>query len=150
MQVNSRSHLSSTSLDETLTGNRLRALSAGDTLPVRERSGAVDGAKALVERRERQRQELGARAYLLDSMIQQMGGGDIFFSKPYNGEYVSPVNLGAKFNTSSDDFGFIIDRDKKNGYFSSDREGGKGQDDIYSFFVGEDSGAKALKFVAYR
>ncbi len=74
------------------------------------------------------------------------GGGDIFFSKPYNGEYATPVNLGAKFNTSSDDFGFIIDRDKKNGYFSSNRAGGNGQDDIYSFFIEEDLGDDIFQY----
>lgn len=75
-----------------------------------------------------------------------MGGGDIFFTKEYEGQFVAPVNLGAKFNTSSDDFGFIIDRDKRNGYFSSDREGGKGQDDIYSFFIDEELGEDIFKF----
>ncbi|MEM1124304.1 MAG: hypothetical protein AAGJ18_27950, partial [Bacteroidota bacterium] len=52
------------------------------------------------------------------------GGGDIFFSKTLDGEYAAPVNLGPKFNTDKDDFGFILDRDKRNGYFSSDRAGG--------------------------
>ncbi len=74
------------------------------------------------------------------------GGGDIFFSKPFNGEYVSPVNLGPKFNTNSDDFGFIIDRDKKNGYFSSNRDGGNGQDDIYSFFIDEALGEDIFQY----
>ena len=32
-----------------------------------------------------------------------------------------------------DDFAFIIDNNKKSGYFSSNREGGKGDDDIYYF-----------------
>lgn len=74
------------------------------------------------------------------------GGGDIFFSKTYNGEYVSPVSLGTKFNTNSDDFGFIIDRDKKNGYFSSNRDGGSGQDDIYSFFIDETLGEDIFQY----
>lgn len=74
------------------------------------------------------------------------GGGDIFFSKAYNGEFAAPVNLGTKFNTNSDDFGFIIDRDKKNGYFSSNREGGSGQDDIYSFFIDEDLGEDIFQY----
>ncbi len=66
-----------------------------------------------------------------------MGGLDIFFSKELDGSYVVPVNLGERFNTASDDLSFIIDRDKRNGYFASNREGGKGQDDIYSFFIDE-------------
>jgi outer membrane protein OmpA-like peptidoglycan-associated protein len=44
-----------------------------------------------------------------------------------------PVNLGAPFNSDKDDFGFIIDLDMKNGYFTSGRNGGAGGDDIYSF-----------------
>lgn len=74
------------------------------------------------------------------------GGFDVFFAKPFNGEFVSPVNLGSKFNTSSDDFGFIIDRDKRNGYLSSNREGGNGQDDIYSFFIDETLGEDVFQY----
>lgn len=64
-----------------------------------------------------------------------MGGLDIFFSKEESGAFATPVNLGPKFNSSADDLGFIIDRDKRNGYLSSNRESGSGQDDIYSFFI---------------
>lgn len=64
-----------------------------------------------------------------------MGGLDIFFANETDGTFGRPVNLGPRFNSVSDDLGFIIDRDKRNGYFSSDRDGGNGQDDIYSFFI---------------
>lgn len=74
------------------------------------------------------------------------GGGDIFFSKEYLGNFAAPVNLGPKFNTANDDFGFIIDRDKKNGYFSSNRDGGKGQDDIYSFYIDEELGTDIFQY----
>ncbi len=62
------------------------------------------------------------------------GGLDLFFSSP-GVEWTPATNLGAPFNSENDDFGFIIDRDKKNGYFSSSRSGGYGADDIYSFYV---------------
>ena len=62
------------------------------------------------------------------------GGLDLFFSRP-GSEWTPATNLGAPFNSENDDFGFIIDRDKKNGYFSSSRNGGYGTDDIYSFYV---------------
>ena len=42
-------------------------------------------------------------------------------------------NLGAPFNSPFDDFCFFIDSDTQTGYFSSNREGGKGGDDIYAF-----------------
>ena len=61
------------------------------------------------------------------------GGLDLFYSRP--GDTAPATNLGAPFNSENDDFGFIIDRDKKNGYFSSSRNGGYGADDIYSFYV---------------
>lgn len=42
-------------------------------------------------------------------------------------------NLGAPYNSSFDDFCYYIDSETQTGYFSSNREGGKGGDDIYSF-----------------
>lgn len=64
------------------------------------------------------------------------GGLDIYYTLKLNGnEWVAPVNMEAAINSSSDDFSLIVDRDKKNGYFASNREGGKGGDDIYSLFA---------------
>lgn len=42
-------------------------------------------------------------------------------------------NLGAPYNSPFDDFCYYIDSETQTGYFSSNREGGKGGDDIYSF-----------------
>ena len=66
-----------------------------------------------------------------------LGNLDLFYSTKNQNteEWRSPVNLGFPFNSSVDDFGFIVDRDNKNGYFSSDRPGGFGEDDIYSFYI---------------
>ena len=63
-----------------------------------------------------------------------LGGLDIFFV-PMEGSDPTglPKALDAPVNSSADDFGFIVDVDKKNGYFSSNRNEGKGEDDIYSF-----------------
>ncbi|WP_298556757.1 OmpA family protein [uncultured Algibacter sp.] len=44
-------------------------------------------------------------------------------------------NLGKPINSPKDDFGFIINEASKKGYISSNREGGKGDDDIYSFLM---------------
>ncbi len=44
-----------------------------------------------------------------------------------------PVNLGSPINSSADDFGLIINQKNDGGFFSSNREGTKGGDDIYSF-----------------
>ncbi len=63
------------------------------------------------------------------------GGLDLFYVKTVKTKQELPVNMGAPFNTAGDDFGFIIDADMKNGYFTSNRIGGMGSDDIYSFNV---------------
>ncbi len=63
-----------------------------------------------------------------------LGGLDVFATKIAFDEYDQPiVNVGRPVNGPTDDFAFIIDNEKKEGYFSSDREGGLGEDDIYRF-----------------
>ncbi len=42
-------------------------------------------------------------------------------------------NLGVPINSEKDDFGFVINPDRHSGYFSSNREGGIGADDIFSW-----------------
>lgn len=65
-----------------------------------------------------------------------LGLYDIFESnilkKRGRGDAVEIKNLGAPYNSSSDDFAFSIDSTNV-GFFSSNRPGGKGGDDIYSF-----------------
>lgn len=41
--------------------------------------------------------------------------------------------MGAPFNSGYDDFAAYVHKDHKSGYFSSNRKGGKGHDDIYRF-----------------
>jgi len=61
---------------------------------------------------------------------------DVFQSKINDdGTFSSPENLGYPFNSKKDDFSFFISEDGKRGFFSSNREKGKGDDDIYSFFI---------------
>jgi len=42
------------------------------------------------------------------------------------------MNLGVQVNSGKDDFGFILDKEGKFGYLSSNRDGGLGDDDIYA------------------
>lgn len=69
-----------------------------------------------------------------------VGGLDIFVSEPKvtkagksATEFVKPENLGYPMNDVTDDFGLVVDKEGKTGYFSSNRVGGKGGDDIYYF-----------------
>jgi hypothetical protein len=72
-----------------------------------------------------------------------MGGLDIFSTVTKNEEFQEATNIGKPFNSENDDFGFILDLERKNGYFTSNRGGGKGEDDIYSFTSPEKIGTEA-------
>ena len=65
--------------------------------------------------------------------LSGLGGLDIFMTQKTNGKWSEPQNLGVPVNSSYDDFAFIINNKMKSGFFSSNRENGKGEDDIYSF-----------------
>ncbi|MFN8322569.1 MAG: carboxypeptidase regulatory-like domain-containing protein [Chitinophagales bacterium] len=76
--------------------------------------------------------------YFASSGHTGLGGLDVFSStliKTGNKitNWTDAENLGYPINTNADDFGYVINKDNKKGYFCSNREGGKGDDDIYSF-----------------
>ncbi|MCD4731310.1 MAG: OmpA family protein [Bacteroidales bacterium] len=62
-----------------------------------------------------------------------LGGLDIFAAYKDTLEVYNVENLAAPINSSRDDFGYIVDKDEMKGYFSSNRPGGQGDDDIYWF-----------------
>lgn len=63
-----------------------------------------------------------------------LGGLDMFITPIRDdGTFGKVLNMGAPLNTQSDDFGLIIDNKMNKGYFSSNRSGGSGDDDIYAF-----------------
>ncbi|WP_075344468.1 OmpA family protein [Tenacibaculum agarivorans] len=64
-----------------------------------------------------------------------LGALDVFESKIEEKAYTEPVNLGKPVNGSRDDFAFVINKELTRGFFSSNRKGGKGDDDIYSFTI---------------
>ncbi len=66
-----------------------------------------------------------------------MGGFDIFkVALDKDGKPTGQIeNLKYPMNSPFDDFGILVDGNKEKGYLSSNREGGKGGDDIWSFYV---------------
>jgi len=62
-----------------------------------------------------------------------LGGLDVFATKIGNDDTIYVVNVGGPINSEEDDLSFIINETSKKGYFASNREGGLGNDDIYSF-----------------
>ncbi|PKB16190.1 OmpA family protein [Flavobacterium sp. 5] len=63
-----------------------------------------------------------------------LGGLDVFVAKiEADNSYYGIQNVGEPINSKQDDFAFIINSKNRNGFFSSNREGGKGFDDIYRF-----------------
>jgi len=78
--------------------------------------------------------------YFASDKHSGMGGLDIFKTYRKSGSYTPAQNLKAPVNSSEDDFGFVINYQTplengvfQRGYFSSNRAGGKGNDDIYEF-----------------
>lgn len=64
-----------------------------------------------------------------------MGGYDIFKAEKKGERWGNVQNMQYPINSAGDDFGIIWEGTKNKGYFSSNREGGKGADDIYSFIL---------------
>ncbi|OAZ05548.1 OmpA family protein [Flavobacterium succinicans] len=72
------------------------------------------------------------KLYFSSNGHEGYGGLDIFVSD-LSASLLKASNVGLPVNSGYDDFAFYINSDSKEGYFSSDRPGGKGKDDIYSF-----------------
>ncbi|HRS53479.1 MAG TPA: tetratricopeptide repeat protein, partial [Bacteroidales bacterium] len=62
-----------------------------------------------------------------------MGGLDIFKVEKVGDTWGTPENMKYPINSEADDFGIIFLGTKEEGYFSSNRKGGRGNDDIYYF-----------------
>lgn len=62
-----------------------------------------------------------------------LGGLDIFVAKIEEKGIGVIQNVGADINSPKDDFAFIIDSKSRKGFFSSNKDGGVGSDDIYKF-----------------
>lgn len=83
------------------------------------------------------------RLYFASDGHPGYGGLDLFTVKRENGK-TRIENLGQPMNSSGDDFGIFLFRPDR-GFFTSNREGGKGDDDIYTF-VNEDPDLKVINY----
>jgi len=74
----------------------------------------------------------GKTLYFSSKGHKTMGGFDVCMSNlQEDGSWSTPVNLGFPINTPGDDVFYFPTNDGKRAYFSSFREGGQGQQDIY-------------------
>jgi tetratricopeptide (TPR) repeat protein len=74
----------------------------------------------------------GKTLYFSSNGEKSTGGFDIFYSQLSNNEWSVPQNLGAPFNSPSDDVFYVTTSDGKSAYFSSNRADSKGKLDIYT------------------
>ncbi len=68
--------------------------------------------------------------YFSSNGLPGFGGLDIYTARPVDNKWLLNRNEGMNLNSNLDDFGITFLNDSI-GYFSSNREGGKGKDDIY-------------------
>ncbi len=83
--------------------------------------------------------------YFASNGLPGIGGLDIYASKADDGGKFLVVNIGAPVNSPYDDFGFVIRKDSLTGFLSSNRPGGRGDDDNYAFKINKID----LKVVSY-
>lgn len=78
----------------------------------------------------------GKTLYYSSNGPNSIGGWDILVTE-YNEEnntWLAPLNMGYPVNTPDDDIYFVLSEDGKTGYYSSGKEGGYGEKDIYTIF----------------
>lgn len=80
----------------------------------------------------------GQTLYFSSRGHEGMGNFDIFMSrKQPDGTWGKAINLGYPINTAGDELGIFVTADGNTAYYASEREGGKGQMDIYTFELPE-------------
>ncbi len=88
--------------------------------------------------------------YFSSNGLMGYGGLDIFYIQLNDSKNNLPVNLKWPINSAYDDVSFYLADDDSIGYFSSNRPGGKGSDDIYAFKINSNinykSGRLAYEF----
>lgn len=80
----------------------------------------------------------GRTLYFCSDGRPGLGGKDIYYATLNNdGSWGEPINMGYPLNTPADEVNIAISTDGNTGYIGSDREGGFGGLDLYSFTLDE-------------
>ena len=81
----------------------------------------------------------GRQVYFASDRPESMGGYDIFTAtfSDKSLQWERPANLGAPINSPSDELGYSLSTDGLKGYFSSDRVGGSGGQDLHIAYYRE-------------
>jgi len=73
--------------------------------------------------------------YFSSDGLGGFGGLDIYSTTQSGTQWNTAQNIGYPINSPRDDFGLILEKDKKAGYFASNRKGTKGGDDIFKILI---------------
>ncbi len=79
----------------------------------------------------------GRTLYFVSDGHVGMGGRDIFYSTLSDTGWTKPINLGYPINTSADEINLLINPSGTTAYYSSDKDGGYGGQDLYYFNLDE-------------
>jgi len=90
----------------------------------------------------------GKTLYFSSNGRQGLGGFDLFFSKQNEaGIWNRAKNLGYPINTNAEEINLFLSIDGQTAWISSDREGGEGGFDIYSFSTYSDMMPQAVFYI---
>jgi hypothetical protein len=77
-----------------------------------------------------------------------MGSKDLFVARiKKDGSFSAPMNLGYPINTAESERDLIVSANAKTAYFSSERPGGNGGLDLYSFELYKEARPQAVTYV---
>ncbi len=75
----------------------------------------------------------GKKLYFSSDGHTGLGGLDVYEVAYDETGFKEVINVGQPVNSKKDDFSYIVNEKTQKGFFASNRAGGKGDDDIYSF-----------------
>ncbi|MEO6758681.1 MAG: OmpA family protein, partial [Saprospiraceae bacterium] len=85
--------------------------------------------------------------YFSSDSLPGMGGKDIYFSRRQaDGSWGPPQNLGYPINTKGEDVMLTVSLDGRTAYYATNRPGGQGRLDIYSFELPEYARPKPVTY----